>query len=1095
MNAKHLRSSALGSAVAAGLVMFASPSHDALSQPIKPVPPVTLPGVVPTPLPQTTTVTRDMGRRFGINANIPTIDWDFETDLQGWTGDFGRYCGPVSVQRANKTALVPLGGDYWQNSYPVGQSGRCRIDSAGRHGQMVSPEITIGAADQWLAFRVGGGGGTAAVALEVKSTTTGQGYTLNDPAGCKIPKVTDPPTPPPGTRYCNMTTKTIVSWNVAPGLVEHGTGQIGMSRVVWSLAGLAGQVVHVSVYDGNAPMGILVDDFQSSQAQPQPQPPAVWGMADLHAHLFNHLGFGGRLIAGSPHSAIGRDGQSNGTPSNMAVALGPQACHDVHGTAPNVPGIGTPISTNDGTVTLLPESGHDAAGYPNFRGWPNYKTTVHQQAYVDWIKRAWQGGLRLVQVDVGNHGPLGKLIETVTASMPVIKFTSPLAATPRDDAAAIDLQLAAIHSFATLPDVSPWAEIAKTPADARRIIGQGKLAMVLGIEVEDLGDLSAMAAGMTQAQLQASIENFGATAPMQTQTVNAIIGQTECYLRSLYARDVRHIIPIHTSDNVFGASAVYDMRMSAANRLMTGHWFPERNAFADGIRARPDTDIPTGNLPDFADKLARIFFGGQYATILAERQAWLDTFAQAQPQAPQVPQKGFAHKLGLTDVGRAAVQAMMSLGMVVDMDHMSDLAINDTIQIAQGYDYPVIFSHTGFRDLSFGRWKKSADPANSTALPRYDTPNTDTSWAKGDAANNTLLGTDNSELLANERSHSEAQVMAVAALGGMVGVGTGAGIVAVTYPQNGARTPNHCDGSSTVFAQAFSYALEKMGAHGLAIGTDINGLNGMAGPRFGPNACASAFADGVRGKFTNREVQNQSHPVKYSGPWLSFAEPRFTGPSVGTLEGLMGAKEQTRPYTGDEETVWQAVALFKAGQDHARPGKNYAGTRENTAHRMAWGFYEASISAMRPSGCDALGARNCDPANPFDTFADARAAYDVFKGSVMTDFDDHGAFEEITRRIWNKWKDMESGTNAALQKSVVGIAGAGADWDINIDGFAHYGLMPDFIQDTKNNGLTDEDLSPLFNGAEDYIEMWEKIERRKPSIPMPAAAGAPCRQS
>jgi len=64
---------------------------------------------------------------------------------------------------------------------------------------------------------------------------------------------------------------------------------------------------------------------------------------------------------------------------------------------------------------------------------------------------------------------------------------------------------------------------------------------------------------------------------------------------------------------------------------------------------------------------------------------------------------------------------------------------------------------------------------------------------------------------------------------------------------------------------------------------------------------------------------------------------------------------------------------------------------------------------------------------------------------------------------------MESGTNAPLAKSTVGSAGAGVDWDINIDGFAHYGLMPDFIQDAKNNGLTDDDLAPLFNGAEDYI--------------------------
>lgn len=51
-------------------------------------------------------------------------------------------------------------------------------------------------------------------------------------------------------------------------------------------------------------------------------------------------------------------------------------------------------------------------------------------------------------------------------------------------------------------------------------------------------------------------------------------------------------------------------------------------------------------------------------------------------------------------------------------------------------------------------------------------------------------------------------------------------------------------------------------------------------------------------------------------------------------------------------------------------------------------------------------------------------------------------------------------------------------FDINYDGLANYGLIPDFIQEVRNVGLTDEDLKPLFNSAEAYIRMWEKIEAR-----------------
>jgi hypothetical protein len=43
---------------------------------------------------------------------------------------------------------------------------------------------------------------------------------------------------------------------------------------------------------------------------------------------------------------------------------------------------------------------------------------------------------------------------------------------------------------------------------------------------------------------------------------------------------------------------------------------------------------------------------------------------------------------------------------------------------------------------------------------------------------------------------------------------------------------------------------------------------------------------------------------------------------------------------------------------------------------------------------------------------------------------------------------------------------------------AHYGMLPDFLQDLRNVGLTAEDLAPLFRSANDYVQMWEKCERQ-----------------
>jgi hypothetical protein len=52
------------------------------------------------------------------------------------------------------------------------------------------------------------------------------------------------------------------------------------------------------------------------------------------------------------------------------------------------------------------------------------------------------------------------------------------------------------------------------------------------------------------------------------------------------------------------------------------------------------------------------------------------------------------------------------------------------------------------------------------------------------------------------------------------------------------------------------------------------------------------------------------------------------------------------------------------------------------------------------------------------------------------------------------------------------------DFDVNLEGLAHYGLLPDWLQDVKNVDVSARELMPLFTGAEDYIEMWHKAEVR-----------------
>jgi microsomal dipeptidase-like Zn-dependent dipeptidase len=52
-------------------------------------------------------------------------------------------------------------------------------------------------------------------------------------------------------------------------------------------------------------------------------------------------------------------------------------------------------------------------------------------------------------------------------------------------------------------------------------------------------------------------------------------------------------------------------------------------------------------------------------------------------------------------------------------------------------------------------------------------------------------------------------------------------------------------------------------------------------------------------------------------------------------------------------------------------------------------------------------------------------------------------------------------------------------FDFNSDGLAHFGLVPDMLQDLKNVKMPDRDFQALFGSAEAYLQMWERVERAK----------------
>lgn len=77
------------------------------------------------------------------------------------------------------------------------------------------------------------------------------------------------------------------------------------------------------------------------------------------------------------------------------------------------------------------------------------------------------------------------------------------------------------------------------------------------------------------------------------------------------------------------------------------------------------------------------------------------------------------------------------------------------------------------------------------------------------------------------------------------------------------------------------------------------------------------------------------------------------------------------------------------------------------------------------------------------------------------------------------------GTADPLERYRTEAGPKGRDFDVNVEGVAHYGLLPDFLQDLVHIGVTPDELAPLFHGVEDYLQMWEQIERQAALLSRP----------
>lgn len=168
------------------------------------------------------------------------------------------------------------------------------------------------------------------------------------------------------------------------------------------------------------------------------------GFADLHVHMMSFFGFAGGFVHPSPFTRPMNDCDGNHG-IVRGVLRGGHAFWDAH---PNR------------TRARL--------------DWPHHLDTAHQQAAAAHLRKAHENGLSLIVMNAVNNE---------WAARALIKDSIKNDDIPRNDMDSVRLQLRAAWAFAEEHD---WFRIARDPWEARRIIADGDLAVILGVEISNL---------------------------------------------------------------------------------------------------------------------------------------------------------------------------------------------------------------------------------------------------------------------------------------------------------------------------------------------------------------------------------------------------------------------------------------------------------------------------------------------------------------------------------------------------------------------------------------------------------------------------------
>lgn len=457
---------------------------------------------------------------------------------------------------------------------------------------------------------------------------------------------------------------------------------------------------------------------------------SVLGMADVHVHISASTFLGGAQF-GMPFHAFGVEHAIG----DCAIEHGPNGVLDAVGS----------LFSGD-------FDGHNTSGWPTFPDWPARGALTHEAIYWKWLERAWQSGLRIAVNDVVDNETLCELQRNIVGGD---EF-------PTEDCNAMNNASAQVGTMFAMQDYidaqyggrgKGWFRIVLDPTEARRVIEQGKLAVVLGIEISNLFDCKVNYSPLrTQQPFEETgtglLENKYGCAMTETGADNEILTQ----LNDLINIGVRQIITIHEFDNAFGGNGIFDdLILNVGNRensggIPSGDLAPLTNLIDSGVidfirdpasldptaivnllpgagnvltttlerLVTAQVELPTGEfwttydcpLEDETEGFSGYLFGDSGGTVLQGLNPPLCPFigqnGRAGGTAPCYPTTNQCNARWLTPIGLYTYSKLMEKGLIFDIDHLELEMKSQALELAEAQPiaYPFVSTHGTFGGTS-----------------------------------------------------------------------------------------------------------------------------------------------------------------------------------------------------------------------------------------------------------------------------------------------------------------------------------------------------------------------------------------------------------